>query len=61
LIQEKKELSDSLGDQGRMEKEFLQEIAVCEETISSSRSTTDSLLRVTQEIVNENVPIQDEF
>jgi len=44
-----------------MEKELLSQIAACEETIGTSRSTTDSLFRVTQEIVNENVPIQDEL
>ena len=61
LIQQKKELNDSLGDQSRMEKELLQQITVCEEAISSSRSTTDSLVRVTQEIVCESAPVQDEL
>ena len=44
-----------------MEKELLQQTAACEEIIGSCRSTTDSLLRVTQEIVSESVPIQDEL
>jgi hypothetical protein len=48
LIQEKKELQDSLDDQKRIEKELAQVIAETEESTVQNRSNADSLRRITQ-------------
>jgi len=61
LIQDKKELTDALETQLKVEKELQHQIAFTEEGITNSRSTTDSLRRVTQEISGELLSIQDEL
>ena len=61
LIQDKKELTDALETQLKVEKELQHQIAFTEEGITKSRSTTDSLRRVTQEISGELLSIQDEL
>lgn len=57
LIQEKKELQDALNDQGKLEKELLENIAQTEENITQSRSTGERLKRVTEEIRTETEPV----
>ncbi len=61
LIQEKKELQDNLEDQGRMEKELKALTVSTEDNIAHCRSTADSLKRVTQEVIAETAPVQDEL
>ncbi len=61
LIQEKKELTDSLDDQARLEKELLAAIAATEEATTTARASIDSLTRITLEINGEAVPTQDEL
>ena len=60
LIQDKKELHDVLDTQTKAEKELQDAIGATEESISNSRSTGDSLKRVTEEIASEMVKVQDE-
>lgn len=59
LIQEKKELQDSLDDQKRMEKELMQAISESDESIIQNRSNADAVKRVTRELLDETAPIQD--
>lgn len=59
LIQDKKELNDVLETQSKAEKELQESIGATEESISNSRSTGDSLKRVTEEIASEMVKVQD--
>lgn len=51
LIQDKKELTDTLETQGKTQKELNEAIAATEEEIAHARSTADSLDRVNEEIV----------
>ena len=59
LIQEKKELQDSLDDQKRMEKELMQAISESDESIIQNRSNADAVKRVTRELLDETAPTQD--
>ena len=59
LIQEKKELQDSLDDQKRMEKELMQAISESDESIIQNRSNADAVKRGTRELLDETAPIQD--
>jgi chromosome segregation ATPase len=61
LIQEKKELQDSLDDQKRIDKELSQAVAEAEEAILQNRSNADSLRRVAQELAEETLPVQGEL
>ena len=61
LIQDKKELGDTLESQTKEEKELQGLIGSVEEAISNSRSNADSLRRVSQEVASEVVQAQDEL
>ena len=61
LIQDKKELSDTVETQSKAQKELNEVIAVTEEEIAHARSTADSLSRVNEEVVAEITKVQDDL
>ena len=61
LIQDKKELSDTVETQSKAQKELNEIIAVTEEEIAHARSTADSLNRVNEEVVAEITKVQDDL
>lgn len=61
LIQEKKELQDSLAEATLYEKELNQQTTIIQGSIVTCKSKADSQKRVTQEIIEETLPIQAEL